>query len=60
VQPARRRGNLELLSQAIAARIVIEDGRARGVEILRRGLRKTVWAEREIILCGGTVNSPSS
>jgi choline dehydrogenase len=58
VQPARRRGNLELLSQAIAARIVIEDGRARGVEILRRGLRKTVWAEREIVLCGGTVNSP--
>jgi len=58
VQPARWRGNLELLSQTIAARIVIEDGRARGVEILRRGLRETVWAEREIILCGGTVNSP--
>jgi choline dehydrogenase len=58
VQPARRRGNLELLSEAIAARIVLEDGRARGVEILRRGIRETVWAEREVILCGGTVNSP--
>jgi choline dehydrogenase len=57
VQPARRRGNLELLSEAIAARIVLEDGRARGVEILRRGIRETVWAEREVILCGGTVNS---
>jgi choline dehydrogenase len=58
VRPARARGNLELLSEAIAARIVIESGRARGVEILRRGVRETVWAEREVILSGGTVNSP--
>ncbi len=58
VQPSRRRGNLELLSEAIAARIVVENGRARGVEVLRGGLRETVWAEREVILCGGTVNSP--
>ncbi|MFI4948745.1 MAG: GMC family oxidoreductase [Alphaproteobacteria bacterium] len=58
VQPARRRGNLELLSEATAARIVVENGRARGVEVLRGGIRETVWAEREVILCGGTVNSP--
>jgi choline dehydrogenase len=58
VQPARARGNLELLTEAIATRIVLEGGRARGVEISRRGVRETVWAEREIILCGGTVNSP--
>ena len=58
VQPARRRGNLELLPKTIAARIVIEGGRARGVEIVRAGVRETIWAEREIILCGGTVNSP--
>src|SRR6516225_3129580 len=58
VQPARRRGNLELLSATIAARIVIEGNRARGVEIIRNGVRETIWAEREIILCGGAVNSP--
>src|SRR5215469_3417169 len=57
-QSGRRRGNLDLISGAIAARIVIESGRARGVEMIRRGIRETVWAEREIILCGGTVNSP--
>jgi choline dehydrogenase len=57
VQPARRRGNLELLSGTIAARIVIENSRARGVEILKDGQCETIWAEREIILCGGTVNS---
>jgi choline dehydrogenase len=58
VPPARQRGNLDVLSEAVAARIVIENGRARGVEILRRGTRETVRAEREVILCGGTVNSP--
>jgi choline dehydrogenase len=58
VHPARRRGNLELLSDTIAARILIEGNRARGVEIVKNGLRETIWAEREIILCGGTVNSP--
>ena len=35
-QAGRRRGNLDLLSEAIAARIVIENGRAKGVEIIRR------------------------
>src|SRR5262249_38367373 len=54
----RQRGNLDLLSEAVAARIVIESGRAKGVEIIRRGARETIWAEREVILCGGTVNSP--
>jgi choline dehydrogenase len=58
VHPARQRGNLELLSDTIAARLVIEGNRVRGVEIVKNGLRETIWAEREIILCGGTVNSP--
>jgi len=58
VQPALRRGNLKLLSETIAARIVIEGGHARGVEILKNGRRETIWAESGIILCGGAVNSP--
>ena len=57
-QAGRRRGNLDLLSEAIAARIVIENGRAKGVEIIRQGAHETIWAEREVVLCGGTVNSP--
>jgi choline dehydrogenase len=37
---------------------VIESRHARGVEILKNGLRETIWAESGIILCGGAVNSP--
>src|SRR5271170_7958635 len=57
-QSGRQRGNLDLLSEAVASRIVIEGGRAKGVEIIRHSVRETVRAEREVILCGGTVNSP--
>lgn len=57
-QAGRARGNLDLLPESIAERVVIEGGRAKGVEIIRHGARETVWAEREVILCGGTVNSP--
>jgi choline dehydrogenase len=57
-RPALRRGNLDLIAEAVAARIVIEGDRASGVEIVRNGARETLRAEREIILCGGTVNSP--
>jgi choline dehydrogenase len=58
VQPALRRGNLQLLSDTIAARTVIESGHARGVEILKNSRRETIRAESGIILCGGAVNSP--
>ena len=58
MHPTRQRGNLDLLQQTLAGRIIIEGNRVRGVEIVREGVRETVWAEREIILCGGTVNSP--
>jgi choline dehydrogenase-like flavoprotein len=58
VQPARRRGNLDLLSETVAARIVIEGGRACRLEIVKDRVRATIREEREIILCGGTVNSP--
>jgi hypothetical protein len=44
--------------RTLVARIVMEANRARGVEIFKNGLRETIWAEREIILCGGTVKSP--
>ena len=44
VQPALRRGNLNLLSETIAARIVIESGRAGGIEILKNRRRETIWA----------------
>src|SRR5689334_1841712 len=60
LRPARRRPNLAIVTRAHATRLLIEDGAAAGVEFRRTGSPDT-WAVRargEVILCGGSVNSP--
>jgi choline dehydrogenase len=56
--PALGRPNLVLQSRAMATKVVIEGTRAVGVEFVRDGQRETVRAAREVILCGGVINSP--
>ncbi|WP_412062960.1 GMC family oxidoreductase [Rubrivirga sp. IMCC45206] len=56
--PARRRTNLTVWTDALAHRVVIENGRAVGVDLVHHGEPVTVRAEREVIVCGGSVNSP--
>ena len=58
LHPAMRRPNLRVLTHALACRVVIEGGRATGVEFLRGGERGLAVARTEVILCGGAVNSP--
>ena len=58
LRPALRRPNCALV-RALARRVVIEAGRAVGVEIARRGGRiETVRARREVILAASAINSP--
>lgn len=52
--PVRQRANLTVKTKALARRIVLEDGRAVGVE-LRDG---TLRARREVILSAGAFGSP--
>jgi choline dehydrogenase len=56
--PQEGRTNLTVLTGALATRVMVESGRATGVEILRGGRREEVRAASEVVLCAGTVNSP--
>lgn len=58
LQPALRRPNLTVHTGAHATRILFEQQRAVGVEFLRAGKSERVTASREVILCGGAINSP--
>ncbi|WP_432154020.1 GMC family oxidoreductase [Streptomyces tricolor] len=58
LHPALERPNLTVLSSARAHRVVIEGGRAAGVEVERGGTVDTVRAEREVILSAGAYESP--
>ena len=39
-------------------RLVVEKGRAKGVEIIEGGQAKRIEAEREVILTAGAIGSP--
>jgi choline dehydrogenase len=59
LQPARKRPNLKVITKATASRIVFEDGRASAVVYAVAGKGGFCEAaSREVILCGGSINSP--
>lgn len=58
LHPARNRSNLSVYLYSQATRILIRDGKAVGVEFMREGVLHTVMARREVILSGGSFNSP--
>jgi choline dehydrogenase-like flavoprotein len=58
LRPAMRRANLKVETDALATRILIEAGRAVGVEMRILGQHKRVDARREVIVCGGAILSP--
>ena len=58
LRPIRHRRNLTVLTDALTRRVIVENGRATGVEVARNGQARRVRAEREVILSAGTVNSP--
>ncbi|WP_370211960.1 choline dehydrogenase [Roseovarius sp.] len=57
LKPALKRENCTLV-RALARRVVIEEGRARGVEVLRGGKVEVIRAEAEVILAASSINSP--
>lgn len=58
LRPALARRGVRLLTHALVQRVLIEDGRATGVEFRRRGETLRTRARREVILSAGAVNSP--
>ncbi len=58
LRPALSRPNLKVITHALASRVLMQGGRAVGVEYLRKGRTETLRADREVILAGGAINSP--
>ncbi|WP_280437803.1 GMC family oxidoreductase [Nocardia carnea] len=58
LKPARRRPNLTVITGAHANRVVFDGTRAVGVEYRKDNRVLTVEARKEVILCGGAINTP--
>ena len=55
---AMSRSNLRVVTGALASRVTFDGRRATGVDYVQGGEARTVKARREVILAGGTINSP--
>jgi choline dehydrogenase len=58
LRPAMRRPNLKVEIKALAHRVLFEGRRAIGVEFSQDGTKRSAWARREVVLAGGSINSP--
>ncbi|KAB7584297.1 choline dehydrogenase [Verminephrobacter eiseniae] len=62
LRPAMKRPNLQVRTRALVARVAFEPGssppRAIGVQVVNGQRIDLLRASREVILCGGAINSP--
>jgi choline dehydrogenase len=58
LHPAVARGNVDVMTDARAYRVLFEGDRAVGVEVARGGALEEIRAEREVILAAGTYHTP--
>lgn len=62
LRPALARGNVTVRTGALVRKVVLEGRpdalRATGVELTVNGRTETIRARREVLLCGGVINSP--
>lgn len=58
LRPARKRGNLTVMTRVLAQRILLQGGRATGVEIDTGKSVEVLSARREVVVSAGAINSP--
>ena len=58
LDPIKSRTNLSVKTSALVSKIIIKNNSAKGVEVLFKGKKENIFANNEIIVCGGAINSP--
>ena len=56
--PALKRSNLDVVTGALVRRVLLQGGRAQGIEYSERGTVATAYADRDVILSAGAFNTP--
>ncbi len=58
LKPALKRGNVTLLCKAHVHKVIMDGYRAEGIRLYHKGQLRSVYAESDVILSGGAINSP--
>jgi len=51
--------NLTVVGNATVVRVLFEDGKAHGVEVIRDGKIEVIRAKMEVVLCAGAIHTPA-
>ena len=57
--PVKNRPNLHIITEAYCDKVNLQDGRAVGVDIVQGGRKRTIRAEREVLVSCGSIVSPA-
>jgi choline dehydrogenase len=60
LKPALSRKNLTVITQAMVTKLLFDGTNCVGAAYLHNGQAQQVKAEREVLLCGGSINSPQT
>ena len=58
LNPARKKSNLKVFTESFVEKIIFEGTKAIGIEVNIKGKINKIFANKEIILSGGSINSP--
>lgn len=58
LKPVLGRNNLTMRTGLTVKRIIVENGRARGIEVIENGTLRRIEADREVIITAGAIGSP--
>jgi len=58
LKPAKKRPNLEIQTNSQVSKVIFENKKAIGIEFIENGIKKTLWANKEVILSAGAIQSP--
>jgi choline dehydrogenase len=57
LRPAMKTGNVQVI-RALAQRVIVEDGRATGVEVSQGGAIRVIPAAKEVVIAASSINTP--
>ena len=58
IKPAKNRSNLKIVTNVLVQKVILENKIAMGVEYSINGNKKALKANKEVILCAGSIGSP--
>ncbi len=58
IKPVKSRNNLTITTHSVSNKLLFKNNKCIGIEYIKNKKIYTAHAEREVLVCGGTINSP--